>query len=208
MPGIKSLEHLLDNGVKVALVYGDRDYRCPWMGAEQLSLAANWSGANQFRDAGYQYIRTNESYNGGMVRQHGNLSFSRVFEAGHDAAAYQPETVQKIFNRAMFGRDVATGQQSTSGSFSNYTTTGPSSSLHVKNELPAAPQTLCYLYDVRPFRVTFLKVLVTDHVMQTVSSCSQGQWNAFLAGNATIQNFVVIDPPGTGGPIAVTGFTI
>jgi len=37
-----------------------------------------------FRAAGYEYIHTNRSYSGGVVRQHGNLSFSRVFESGHD----------------------------------------------------------------------------------------------------------------------------
>jgi carboxypeptidase C (cathepsin A) len=82
--GMKELEYLLANGVTVALIYGDRDQRCPWLGGEKLSLAAQWSGAESFNAAGYEYVRTNDSYNGGVVRQHGNLSFVRVFEAGHD----------------------------------------------------------------------------------------------------------------------------
>ena len=82
--GMKDLEYLLDSGVKVTLIYGDRDQRCPWLGAENLSLEARWTGTEKFRAAGYEYIHTNASYNGGVVRQHGNLSFSRVFEAGHD----------------------------------------------------------------------------------------------------------------------------
>jgi carboxypeptidase D len=82
--GMKDLEYLLGCGVKVALIYGDRDQRCPWLGAEQLSLAAKWPGADSFNAAGYEFVQTNDSYNGGIVRQHGNLSFSRVFEAGHD----------------------------------------------------------------------------------------------------------------------------
>ena len=82
--GMKDVEYLLDNGVKIALIYGDRDYRCPWLGVETLSLAADWRGAEEYRAAGYEYIHTNKSYNGGVVRQYGNLSFSRVFEAGHD----------------------------------------------------------------------------------------------------------------------------
>ena len=82
--GMKNLEYLLGCGVKVSLVYGDRDQRCPWLGGEQLSLATKWSGADSFNAAGYEFVQTNDSYNGGIVRQHGNLSFSRVFEAGHD----------------------------------------------------------------------------------------------------------------------------
>lgn len=82
--GMKSIEYLSASGVKIALVYGDRDYRCPWLGVERLSLQANWTGAEVFRNAGYEDIHTNGSYSGGVVRQHGNLSFSRVFDAGHD----------------------------------------------------------------------------------------------------------------------------
>ena len=82
--GMKDVEYLLNSGVKVTLIYGDRDQRCPWLGVEKLSLAANWNGADKFQAAGYAHIRTNDSYDGGVVRQHGKLSFSRVFEAGHD----------------------------------------------------------------------------------------------------------------------------
>jgi carboxypeptidase D len=82
--GRKPMEYLLDQGVKVAMIYGDRDYRCPWNGAEKLSLAAAWSGAEDFGKAGYEYVQTNASYQGGVVRQYGNFSFTRVFEAGHD----------------------------------------------------------------------------------------------------------------------------
>ena len=82
--GKPALEYLLDHGVKVAMVYGDRDYRCPWNGAEVLSLETEWSGTEAFGKAGYEYIQTNASYQGGVVRQYGNFSFSQVFEAGHD----------------------------------------------------------------------------------------------------------------------------
>ncbi|KAK3681532.1 hypothetical protein LTR37_020858 [Vermiconidia calcicola] len=63
--GMKDVEYLLDRGVKVALIYGDRDLRCPWLGAEKLSLAAEWSGAEDFRGAGYALIHTNDTYDGG-----------------------------------------------------------------------------------------------------------------------------------------------
>ena len=81
--GMKDIEYLLDEGVKVTLIYGEGDYRCPWLGVEKLSMAADWKGAEEYREAGYEYIQTNGSYNGGVVKQHGGLSFSRVFQAGH-----------------------------------------------------------------------------------------------------------------------------
>ncbi|KAK1055897.1 hypothetical protein LTR74_015330 [Friedmanniomyces endolithicus] len=161
--GLEKLEYLLSWGVKVALVYGDRDYRCPWLGGEALSLQANWTGAGDFRAAGYEYIHTNRSYSGGVVRQHGNLSFSRVFESGHDAK--QPETNFQIFNRALFNKDIASGRLPTSGRFNKYSTTGPSSSFSIKDVLPRVPDPICYVYTVG-------------------SACTVDQYVAFEKGNA------------------------
>lgn len=90
----KNLAHLsdlLDDGVKVALVYGDADYQCNWYGGEALSLAIDSELSSDFKEAGYANLQTNKSYVGGLVRQHGNLSFSRVFEAGHEGEN-SPET--------------------------------------------------------------------------------------------------------------------
>jgi len=201
-PGMKHIEYLLDQGVKVALVYGDRDYRCPWLGGESLSLQANWTGAEEFRAAGYEFIDTNSTYQGGMVRQHGNLSFSRVFESGHDGKpgfyrtpaptgsadtrvvqANQPETAYQIFNRIMFNKDVATGNLSTS--CSDYTTKGPSSSFQVKNELPPPLETACYLWDV-------------------VTTCEVDQYLALMNGSAEIVDFMIVKPRGSGGALSTS----
>ncbi len=82
--GLPMVQYLLDNGVKVVMIYGDRDYRCPWNGAEKLSLQLQWSGAEAFQSAGYQHVKTSGCSSKGVVRQHGNLSFARIFDAGHD----------------------------------------------------------------------------------------------------------------------------
>ncbi len=98
------LGSLLDQGIKVALVYGDRDYQCnceshtsqfsdillpnnncaKGYGGEQISLAIPSKVTNNFRQAGYAMIQTNKTYVGGFVRQYGNLSFSRILQAGHE----------------------------------------------------------------------------------------------------------------------------
>jgi carboxypeptidase C (cathepsin A) len=82
---LKKLGNLLDRGVKVALFYGDRDYQCNWPGGEAISLAIESRLSSGFKKAGYTEIQTNDSYVGGFVRQHGNLSFARVFQAAHES---------------------------------------------------------------------------------------------------------------------------
>lgn len=83
-PGsLDAISYLLDSGVKVALVYGDRDFACNWIGGEEVSLAVNYSMAENFRKAGYTPIISSVGV-GGQVRQYGNFSFSRVYQAGHE----------------------------------------------------------------------------------------------------------------------------
>ena len=58
---LADIGYLLDNGVKVTLFYGDRDYACNWMGGEAASLAVKYSEAEQFASAGYADIVVNTS---------------------------------------------------------------------------------------------------------------------------------------------------
>ncbi|KAM0453014.1 hypothetical protein ACHAPV_009256 [Trichoderma viride] len=169
------LEHVIGSGINVALIYGDRDYQCNWIGGENISLSMNFPTALSFRTAGYANLVTNSSYNGGLVRQQGNVSFSRVFEAGHSVTTYQPETVYQIFQRTMFGMDVATGKTKVDG---YYSTKGPTSSWDTKNNVPRhSPQNECYTY------------LATE-------TCTPEQLQALENGTAVVKNFVVLEPAG------------
>lgn len=53
------------------------------MGGENVSLSIKHDQSAEFSSSGYADLITNETYVGGVVRQHGNLSFTRVFDAGH-----------------------------------------------------------------------------------------------------------------------------
>ena len=53
-------------------------------GGEQISLAIQSKVTNHFSQAGYAMIQTNKTHVGGFVRQYGNLSFSRILQAGHE----------------------------------------------------------------------------------------------------------------------------
>lgn len=175
---------LLDSGVKVALMYGDRDWICNWIGGEAASLAVNYSQSPAFASAGYANISVNSTYVGGQVRQHGNFSFSRVFQAGHEVPAYQPETAYRIFQRAIFGNDIATGTLSASNNAS-YSTVGSSTTFEVKNRDLGSPSPQCY-------------------VLALATTCTDEQMRNVIAGIGLVHDYILIDAnqshlfPGTG----------
>ncbi|ORY69594.1 Alpha/Beta hydrolase protein [Pseudomassariella vexata] len=166
------LGQLLDRGVKIALMYGDRDYQCNWLGGERISLAIESSISANFGSAGYANIQTNDSYIGGLVRQYGNLSFSRVFSAGHEVPYYQPETAYKIFSRVMSEKDVATGSVSTNCE-ETYSTIGPADISGIKNDLPDPHKPECYFWDIQ-------------------ETCTPEQAQIFGSGRAITENFILI----------------
>ncbi|KAK3695930.1 hypothetical protein LTR37_018285 [Vermiconidia calcicola] len=179
-PGwLEDLAYLLDNGIKVTLAYGDRDFACNWIGGEAVSLAIDYSGTEVFNSAGYAPIQANESYVGGQVRQYGNLSFSRVYQAGHEIPSYQPETSYRIFMRALFNQDIATGSQRTySSDGTAYKSEGPADTWQFKNELPAQPLGFCYVLD-------------------PTALCTEDQIEAVLNGSAEIRHYIVVDKNST-----------
>ncbi|KAI9825090.1 MAG: hypothetical protein M1832_001410 [Thelocarpon impressellum] len=168
---LEELAYVLDSGIKVALMYGDRDYSCNWIGGEAASVAVGHAAADGFRAAGYADLMVNDTHRGGAVRQHGNLSFSRVFQAGHQVPAYQPEAAYEIFMRATFDRDIATGALDTAVR-PEYSTRGPASSFGIKQAAPRAPAPECY--------------------QLTQNVCTEEHLEAIRAGNATFKHFVFV----------------
>jgi len=98
------LEYLLSQDVRVSLAYGDADYICKsfdtyqsfdiltdsgnWFGGEAISLAMEYTHSDEFRAAGYAPMMV-DGTEYGEVRQYGNFSFARVYEAGHEIPYYQ-----------------------------------------------------------------------------------------------------------------------
>jgi len=97
---ISNLNYILQRGYKVAMVHGDRDYRCNCKSSSICTLTVflhEYQGLAEKLPAWLQIGRTPQNsrkvdttlsapmllYTGGYVRQTGNFSFSRVFQAGH-----------------------------------------------------------------------------------------------------------------------------
>jgi hypothetical protein len=122
---------------------------------------------------------TNATHEGGLVREAGLLSFSRVYQAGHSAGGYQPETLSAIFNRALFGYDVATGEIEISKNQS-YSTEGAMSIRDVKKDIPGPDENVCYVF-------------------LPGETCTNEQFEALMNGTAETKDWVVVDPKGIKG---------
>lgn len=109
---IEDLNQILENGVRVALYYGDADYICNWFGGEAISLAVNYTHSAEFAAAEYAPFiigSATDPSEAGEVRQYGNFSFLRVYESGHEVPFYQPEAALEMFRRTILNLDIATG---------------------------------------------------------------------------------------------------
>ena len=112
--------------MNVALYHGDADYICNWFGGQAVSLAINYTYSAEFRAAGYEpFVLNGTEY--GEVRQYGNFSFLRIYEAGHEVPFYQPEASLAFFARVLGNVDIATGEMAVSGT---YESSGPANATH------------------------------------------------------------------------------
>jgi hypothetical protein len=214
---LPSLAYLLDHGIKVALVYGDRDYACNWVEGERAAGKIAWSWKEEWKNIGFAELWTEKEGGreiAGYVKQVGNFSFSRVLQAGHEGAlnfsfilvlcsssasplrkvspsclvhneprkfpsahvcsyqpvpSYQPEISLDIFNRALFNRDIATGQHALTD---NITTTGPASTWHIKNAFPERPKPRCYVLNP--------------------NTCTEEQWERVKKGGR-VRNWILLE---------------
>lgn len=182
---IDDLATLLSMNVRVALIYGDADYVCNWLGGEAISFAIASSlpsyptptsslpagstpppsYASGFPAAGYADIVVNKSYVGGVARQYGNLSFSRIYNAGHFVPYFQPETAFTLFTRIIQGTDLSFGDLIDLRSFGSE---GPTN----------ATYTTTATYSPTP----------TCWIRAWNQSCSEDDTNAMLDGEGLVAN--------------------
>ena len=87
------------------LVYaGDADYICNWLGNQAWTEALEWPGQEAFNKAsagGLTLAGADEEY--GKVKSSGNLTFMRIYAAGHMVPMDQPENSLDFLNRWLRG---------------------------------------------------------------------------------------------------------
>ena len=113
------------------MIYGDADYnstqtlphlvphRCKitsFPSNTNICKPGNWLGGEAVYESlhsgtpGYVDISTSDSLVHGQAKQIGSFAFARIYDAGHEVPYYQPLTALTIFDRAINGYDIATGQ--------------------------------------------------------------------------------------------------
>ncbi|RDA90378.1 hypothetical protein CP533_5642 [Ophiocordyceps camponoti-saundersi (nom. inval.)] len=167
---MRAIASLLDIGIPVAMVYGDRDWICNWKGGEQISKAINHTQADLFSQSGYTNVE-DDGKTVGQVRQQGLLSYTRVFQASHFVSYTQPKASFTIFDRAMQGKDIATGKITIDGDF----TSQGSAESTASSEKPAVTPPVCHLLALR-------------------ATCSEGQIKAVEDNSAKIENGIITSP--------------
>ncbi|KAJ3495900.1 hypothetical protein NLG97_g3055 [Lecanicillium saksenae] len=123
---VEALRAILAAGTTVALYAGDADYDCNWLGVEKIADAIGIPG---WHKVGYANIFAGGGQRHGQVKQMGQFSFSRLFDAGHEAPFYHPLASLELFERVIGKKDVATGLIDVS-EYQDYHTVGPTKSTH------------------------------------------------------------------------------
>ena len=91
-------EILDQTDIEVLVYSGDKDWICNWRGGEAWTLATKWGEQETFAAQEYESWTVNGTPAGEM-RQHGNLHFLRVYEAGHMVPMDQPENALAMLTR-------------------------------------------------------------------------------------------------------------
>ena len=175
LDGGLGLDGDLDGGVKVHLVYGDRDFMANWVGGEGMAEAVPWEGREVFKGAGYARFLVDGDGDGkddnwkGLTKQVGRFSFTRMFQAGHEVPAYQPRASYELFRRAMGGWDVPTGKVKVGDGF----VTQGRRDAWVESEAPEMPSPRCY-------------VLKPD-------TCEPEVWQTVVNGTALVKDWFVVE---------------
>lgn len=104
---VEAVRELVSQGITVMLYAGDADYNCNWLGGQ---VVAHEIEAPGFECAGYVNLTTSDDVVHGQVKQAGKFSFVRIYESGHEVPFYQPVAALEIFERAINGKDIATGK--------------------------------------------------------------------------------------------------
>src|SRR5690349_1914387 len=92
-----SVVNLIMNKVKVLVYSGDQDFVCNWKGGEAWTNSLQWDRTSDFNSKEYSKWNVNDKA-AGEFKNVDNLTFLRVYAAGHMVPMDQPEIALKMLN--------------------------------------------------------------------------------------------------------------
>ncbi|KAI0658185.1 alpha/beta-hydrolase [Cubamyces menziesii] len=95
---LPQLAALANSKLKILIWAGDADINCNWLGGHASVLAMDWYGNETLHNTPF----TNMTIHGkpvAEIQNVDNFSFARVFEAGHEIPAFQPEVAFEVFSQ-------------------------------------------------------------------------------------------------------------
>ncbi|ODQ82062.1 hypothetical protein BABINDRAFT_160260 [Babjeviella inositovora NRRL Y-12698] len=98
------VKELLEHGVPVLLYAGDKDFICNWLGNHAWSDALDYTEHEGFAKTEMKKWHGITGAEGaGEVKNYGNFTFLRVYDAGHMVPFDQPENSLNMVNRWVSG---------------------------------------------------------------------------------------------------------
>ncbi|KAJ2724848.1 hypothetical protein GGI07_001701 [Coemansia sp. Benny D115] len=92
---ISSLQYILDRQLPILMYNGDADFICNWYGNLAVARALKWEGQERFRTEEPKKwtwpAKSGKDIDAGQVTAVDNLTFLRIYEAGHEVPYYQPQ---------------------------------------------------------------------------------------------------------------------
>ncbi|KAJ3012343.1 hypothetical protein HKX48_006329 [Thoreauomyces humboldtii] len=100
LPFVRAIPPILAKGIQVLIYAGDADFICNWIGNKAWTMELEWDGSEGFQSA--KDITWTSKLTGqpaGELRHFENLSFLRLYEAGHMVPYDQPEHSSEMINK-------------------------------------------------------------------------------------------------------------
>ncbi|KAF2468891.1 carboxypeptidase S1 [Lindgomyces ingoldianus] len=94
------LSDVVSSGVTTLIWAGDADWICNWFGVYDVANAIKYTGQSAFASKALAPYKV-KGKEGGSFKTQGNLSFLRVYGAGHEVPYYQPELSLQVFIQTM-----------------------------------------------------------------------------------------------------------
>ncbi|KAI8369484.1 carboxypeptidase S1 [Radiomyces spectabilis] len=93
-----AISDLLNSGVRVLVYAGDADYICNWYGNYAWTMQLQWQQSPAFRAASLNAWNF-QGKQVGQVQYGGDLTFLRIYDAGHEVPFSQPAPALEMFRK-------------------------------------------------------------------------------------------------------------